>query len=252
MPKAKMGSLVIDRKVWVRKRLSLDHIECMVRDAMNGDKLPPLKVDKNTRIVVGGNHRYEALKKIYGGKWTEQMVEVEWLDLPPFEDDPTAWWKVALEDNQHDVERLKWQDRQAAGVNLVKALEDPLSEEGKEMARMIKHTPETWKAFYENYIGNIKTMAETTEQTKEQSITKEDKKNDNFPQERPARSKGIDTPTLPGDVRPRSVNASIMHHAASLMRLLEEVEPDDISPKSRSMLQELAGLIANATKEKAV
>ena len=246
MKKVKMGSLVIDRRVWVRKRLSLDHIECMVRGTMNGDKLPPLKVDKNTRIVVGGNHRYEALKKIYGDKWAEQMVEVEWVELPPFEDDPTAWWKVALEDNQHDVERLKWQDRQAAGVNLVKSLEDPLSQEGKEMARLIKHTPETWKAFYENYIGNIKTM--------EQPVTREDKKSDSLPQtqERPARSKGIDTPTLPSDVRPRSANASIMHHTASLLRILDDVEPDDLSNKSRDMLKELAGLIASITKEKAM
>ena len=257
MAKIKMKSLVVDRRVWVRKKLTIDHIECMVRDIMNGAKLPPLKVDKNSRIIVDGNHQYEALKKIHGEKWPDQTVEVEWLDLPEFEEDPAAWWKEALEDNQHNAQRLYWQDRQRVAANLAKTLRDPFSEESKELAKLIKHTPETWRAFYNNYLGGIAgdcSPVKPNGSEEKDSSAKEDKKKIDFEPtgltpERP-NSKRPDTPTWPGDLRPKSVNSSILHHAASLKRILSDVEPDDLSKQSREALKELTEQVLEMTADR--
>ena len=83
MKKVKLGELVINRKVWVRERTSLDHIRCLVNDLINGAKFPPLKVDRETGIIVGGVHRYEAYKLFYGNGWEDREIEIDFLDLPP-------------------------------------------------------------------------------------------------------------------------------------------------------------------------
>ncbi len=238
MAKVKMSSLAVDRKTWVRKRMSLDHVECLVRDIINGDKLPPLLVDKKTHIIVGGNHRFEGWKRFYGDTWPDKEVEVEWVNLPSFEDDPQAWWKVALDDNQHLSERLRWQDRQTTAINLIKTLDDPLSAEGQEFARLIKHTPETWKAFCENYIGNV--------------TNREGEGKMELPRlkQPPSKSKSITEPTLPSDVKNVSINSSVMHHAVALTRILESVGPDDLSQRSHARLSELSGVISMVSKAK--
>jgi len=112
LEKARLGSLVVERNIWVRSHLDTDHIRCLVNDLANGAKFPPLVVDKNTNIIVGGYHRYYAYKEFYGEKnYADEKVDVRWVDMPPIEDNLAAWKEAALEDNEHYVARLKYSDR---------------------------------------------------------------------------------------------------------------------------------------------
>ena len=257
MEKMKLGSLAVDRRIWVRKRLSLDHIECLVRDLVNGDNLPPLKVEKQTNIIIGGNHRYEALKKYYGSDWKNIEVAVELIDLPPFEEDPTAWYQEALTDNQHLSQRLGYQDRNKAAANLIKTVSDPLSTEAVEMSRLLKHTPETWKTFCENYLGNTMPRPAVKDDPPATSGVGEARPEEKAEDDPPplwegTGSKTVTDSTTPTDVKPVSLNSSIMRHAASLERLLGDIEPDMLSKRSVEMLKSLASLISSITNSKAM
>ncbi len=153
MVKLKLGELKVDKRVWIRKKLSRDQIRCLVNDLSNGATFPPLRVDRATKIIVDGNHRYAAYRIFYGRGWTEKEVEVELLDLPPFEENPAAWKEAALRDNQHDAERLRWGDRKRAAADLLDAGLDPESELAQKIARLLYFTPNSWREFWTTFFA---------------------------------------------------------------------------------------------------
>jgi len=228
MKKMKLGELVINRKVWVRERTSLDHIRCLVNDLINGAKFPPLKVDRETGIIVGGVHRYEAYKLFYGNGWEDREIEIDPLDLPPFEEDPVAWHAAALEDNEHLAERLGYGDRNKTAANILKALSDPESSEALELARLLKFTPEGWRE-YANIVFGPVTVPEPGKKAKaEQAATAEPKKY----KKAPTNDIQAGRPEMSPNVRVQS--------AARRLSALAEENLEYLSPETRSILQETA------------
>ncbi len=108
----KLGSLVVDRRVWVREHLDVDLMRCMVNDLKNGAVFPALLVDKNTNIIIGGNNRYHAYIEFYGKETAMEMeVLVKWIDMPPYEGNQMYWKEIGVMDNSHKAARLKHGDR---------------------------------------------------------------------------------------------------------------------------------------------
>jgi hypothetical protein len=229
--RVKMGQLKTDRRVWVRRRISLDHRACIVNELVSGritpDDLPPLKVDRNTLTIVGGNHRFLALQQYYGNGWQEKEVNVEFLDLPPFEQAPHLWWKVALEDNQHLAERLDGHDRELVTRKVLQVLADPTAPEGMEFARLLHYTPQGWLEYVKVWQENV-----AKNRVVQLSACK--------PQ------KSIAQDYLPSDVK-RAVEATpralIAAYADKLLRVLDEVSPEYLTASDRAKLLELANRI---------
>lgn len=228
MKKMKLGELVINRKAWVRERTSLDHIRCLVNDLINGAKFPPLKVDRETGIIVGGVHRYEAYKLFYGNGWEDREIEIDFLDLPPFEEDPAAWYAAALEDNEHLAERLGYGDRNKTAANILKAVSDPESSEALELARLLKFTPEGWRE-YANIVFGPAAVPELSEKAEaEQAATAEPKKY----KKAPTNDIQAGRPEMSPNVRVQS--------AARRLSALAEENLEYLSPETRGILQETA------------
>jgi hypothetical protein len=240
MEKVKLGDLQIDRNIWVRKSISLDQVRCLVNDLYNGDELPPLKVDKETKVIVGGNHRYTAYKQYYGDGWEGKTVDVEWLNLPPHDTDPSKWLRAAMDDNQHLAERLSYSDRNKSALNICKMLEDPESVEAKEMARLLHFTPQSWSETVIWY----KTQTTLLEK-------KEVNSGDIY------KSKKVKTPV--NDVNPTSAPkndstpvARAMAKVAGLLDALDGLSPVSITPNLHSKLKQLVGVIEMLLEENAV
>lgn len=253
MDKIRLGELVVDRKTWVRDNFSLDHARCLTNDLVNGAKFPPLKIDKKTKIVVGGNHRYYAYKTYFGEGWEEREIDVEFLDLPPFDEDPIAWFAVALEDNHHLAERLRYNDRNRTARNLLTALGDPDSPQAKEFAGKLHFTPQGWKEFAGLILDSFQQpKVETVEERPEQS--RDDKKTvaaQNKPVSRKQRpAKNTTNDIYPSDVKSCGVNAQIMSKASGLIAILKDLDPDYLSDRSRELLEELVELVGDILKFK--
>lgn len=250
MEKVRLGELVVDRRVWVRENISLDHVRCLVNDLVNGAEFPPLKVDRSTKIIIGGNHRYHAYKKFYGEGWEEREVDVELKDLPPFEEDPAAWYAEALEDNRHLVERLRYSDRNKVASNLLAALGDPDSPQAKEFAEILHFTPQGWKEFADLVLDSFRQQeTKLTEKqprdTKKATVTHPK----TFRSQKPAKSTINDI--YPSDVKDCGVNAQIMSKANGLIAVLRNLDPDYLSDRSRELLEDLMILISDILEVKA-
>lgn len=246
MEKIRLGELVVDRKTWVRDNFSLDHVRCLANDLVNGAKFPPLKVDRSTKIIIGGNHRYHAYKKFYGEGWEEREVDVEFKDLPPFEEDPAAWYAEALEDNHHLVERLRYSDRNKVARNLLSALGDSDSPQAKEFAEKLHFTPQGWKEF----AGLVLDSFQQQEIMIKEQSTQPKRGKDNIPhKQKPAKNTINDI--YPSDVKNCGVNARIMSKTNGLIDTLRYLDPDYLSDRSRELLEELSVLIGDILKVKA-
>ena len=229
--KMKLGEMVVNRKVWVRERTSLDHIRCLVNDLINGAKFPPLKVDRETGIIVGGVHRYEAYKLFYGNGWEDREVEIEPLGLPPFEDDPTAWYAAALEDNEHLVERLGYSDRNRTAANILKAISDPESSEVLELSRLLKFTPDGWREYAKIITGTISTNAIPAAQ-KESNKPEAAEENPKTFIKAPTNDIQASRPEMSPNVRVQS--------AARRLSALADENLEYLSPETRGILRETA------------
>lgn len=238
MQTVKLGELQIDRRVWVRSRMNLDHVRCMVNDLANGHTFPPLKVDRQTKIVVSGNHRYLAYKHFYGDNWKDAEVEVEWVDLPPFEENPTAWYQEALKDNQHLVERLGYSDRNLVAVAILKQLQDPKSLQAQEIARLLHFTEQSWDEFSSLYLELFEKRMEfnsrdETEPVKIESLMKHGRFKVTVNDIQPPDAK-LDNTT------PR---AQLIAKVNSLLRFLDEFPPTAVTLKEKVLLNRLVNRI---------
>lgn len=250
MEKVRLGELVVDRRVWVRENISLDHVRCLVNDLVNGAEFPPLKVDRRTRIIIGGNHRYRAYRNFYGEGWEEREVDVEFKDLPPFEEDPAAWYAEALKDNRHLVERLQCSDRNKVARNLLAALGDPDSPQAKEFAEILHFTPQGWKEFAYLVLDSFRQQEiKLTEKTTQGDQKATETHPKTFRSQKPAKSTINDI--YPSDVKDCGVNAQIMSKANGLIAVLKDLDPDYLSDRSRELLEELMILISDILEVKA-
>lgn len=134
----KLGELQVDRSVWVRDHIDTDFVNCLINALYNGAKFPPFKADRVTKKIIGGNHRFEAMRKYYGDGWELHEAKVIPKDMPPFESNPEAWYIEALKDNQgNNSLRLSKLDREFTGKKLINILRDSKSPEMKEVSRLL-------------------------------------------------------------------------------------------------------------------
>lgn len=255
MPKMKLGELVFERKVWVRKSISNDQVRCLMGDLANGAKFPPLKVDRDTKIIVGGNHRYLAYRTFYGEGWEKRAVDVELLDLPPFDENPQAWFMAALEDNYHLAERLGYSDRDGVLTALVKMHNDPRgwadTPEAQRIRELMHKTPQGFLEFIDLFLG---TNAPTLPPMPAKAAGKADEKQA-APAICPVAIPHAKNPT--NDLQPQdtqrtgSYNSQIMSCAARLTAILEDGDARYLSDYSRRALTKLNRIIAALLDAKA-
>ncbi len=238
MAKVKLGELQVDRRVWAREKLNLDQIRCMVNDLVNGDELPPLVVEQNTKTVVGGNHRYKAYERFYGGGWEQREVEVAWIDLPPFEEDPEAWKIAAMKDNEHYAERLKTGDRNRLAVEFMKAGLDTQTEEM--VMKLLHYTPETWNEFKRTYMENVnKTIKKKILDGTNNVAIANDKKVTQTMQAIGAPFKAVRDDIQPHDAKISTIRSRLQARVNALLGVLDEVTPGMITSTERDMLGDL-------------
>jgi len=160
----KLGELKYDARVSPRQKFTLDHVRCIQTDLLNGEitpeKLPPLLVERKSKVILDGTHRYLALKKYYGEGWKDREVQVEYVDLPPFEEEPVAWRMAALRANAWRVLRLTGPEREGLARTLVIEAKDPNRPELEEARRMLAFTKEAWQGFMEVCLEELKGEAE--------------------------------------------------------------------------------------------
>lgn len=237
MPTVPLGELNVDRRVWVRQKLSLDQVRCLVNDLVNGAKLPPLLVERSTKTIVGGNHRYVAYKQFFGEGWERQEVEVEWVDLPPFEEDPVAWKTAAILDNLHTAERLGYGDRNKAAAEMIDAGLDPESEEAARIARLLHFTDDGWREFYRTY------LEASTRPARQEAERRR------VPVRRPFKASVNDV--QPPDAKITTVRAQLLARAAALLDVLQKVSPGMITAREREVLEKVAAAIKRLLAEAA-
>jgi hypothetical protein len=117
-----LGSIVVDPAVKVRKHGDESHLK-RLRDALDmGAEFPPLLVETGTRILIGGVHRFYALKKWHGEGWESKTVRVEFVSIPK-EGYPTEFRRLAVEDNKdHNALPLQESEVKAVIVELSRTL----------------------------------------------------------------------------------------------------------------------------------
>ena len=88
----KIGELVIDNSIFPRSALNYVHVDALKNALLSGAAFPPLIVERSTKRIVDGTHRYNAYKVIYGD---QHDVEVEFRDFT----DDNELWLAAVEAN---------------------------------------------------------------------------------------------------------------------------------------------------------
>ena len=269
--KVKLGALMIDRRVWVRERLDLDHVRCLVNDLVSGKKFPPMKIDRQGRVVVGGNHRYAAYKQFYGNGWENQEVEVIFVDLPTYEKDPDAWHRAALMDNNHVVLKLGYGDRNKIATQFLK-IHGRANFKGHEEVAELLHLPiPAWNEFSSIYLqsldmGTVEKKGQGKEngtlnflvpeqaqgQENENASEFQDKQNEqnNFPEKSGAKHSGndiypVDGKTIVSDA-PR---AQLLSKINALANYLEKFPVEAVDGKIRKELDRLHSFIGLILKD---
>jgi len=218
----KLGELRPLPREWGRRKISLDHVRCLQNDLVNGAAFPPLLVDRNTRIIVGGNHRFLAYQKFYGDKWEEQEVEVSLMDLPPYEQNPLAWKKAILFDNFHLVERIRHEDRNKLAMDVLRLVGNP--EAAQDVAEKLHFTREGWLEFARTYFE----QAQKAEAGRPFKSVRED--------------------NVPGDVSAMDragKRARVLSKAGALLHELRSYAPAGLVPKEREIFRELVELLTS-------
>ncbi len=237
MEKVILGDLIVMRETWVREAINLDHVRQLINSLVLGKKLPPLLVERNTKIIVGGSHRFVAYKQFFGDGWENREVEVKNIDLPPYQDDPVAWMIAGLKDNPHNALRLDYRDRHRVAARILDVLKDPEAEAAKEVARLLTFTPATWNDFSQTYLAQIATFSTPAAPGRAQESNK------------PARQAlpRPDKDTSPADVTERNLmspRAELQSKGEAVIRLIARLE-GALTDQDRKLLARLAKAINN-------
>jgi len=235
MPKAKLGNLVINRDVWVRERISTWFKRDLMSALTRGETLPPLTVDSNTMTVVGGNHRYAAYKEFFGEGWESAEVEVRYVDLPPFEDDPLAWYWESLKDNPQNALPLNPMDRELTAKKVLDATNDPEDPTVLQIAKLLQFTEQGWLEFAKIYFEANRKVMDSGDANALPTIT---------------RAKRDQGPQYVTDRALMSPHALLHKNAQSLMRVLGQLR-GMLTDEDRLILEKLLGVIAKAMEKTA-
>ena len=248
MDKVNLGELQINRGTWVRGKVSLDHVRCLVNDLVNGSTFPPLIVDKATKTVVGGNHRYMAYKQYHGNNWEAADVSVEWISLPPFDTDPVAWYAAALDDNRHLTERLGYSDRNLTAAAVLKSLGSGDDPQAKEISRLLHYTSQGWQEFSALYLQSL--VAKLAQEKPVSEEPAEGTQEDRVVTRAPGGGATRKTKHTINDIQPSDAKmdaatprAQLIAKSNGLIHLLSTFPPGAITPKEQATLDRLVLVI---------
>lgn len=243
----KLGDLALDKRIWPRGEIKLHWVSALLADLVSGRVKPPavgrkgamdpLLVDRGTRVIVDGNHRYMALKQFYGEGWREREVVVQWIDLPPFEQDPLAWREVVLRTNRHRGLPLDGREREAQARLILRELDNPYSERAKRLAALLHYTDQGWAEFVQTYLHAVKATPPPLKP-------------------RPVEQKGAQQPVLPGDVQKAlrqgaTTRARLQAAAEALLAALEETAPASLTERDRVLLRRVLAAVRKLVEEAA-
>jgi len=79
--KIKISTLKLNYNLYPREKLDEYNVARMVEALKSGVSLPPVIVDKKTKIVIDGFHRIEAHRSLYGEKAEIPIVYKEYTDI---------------------------------------------------------------------------------------------------------------------------------------------------------------------------
>ncbi len=75
MKNAKLSELVLDFDLYPRTQIDSQHVSAMVEAENAGVEFPPLVIDKKSKRVVDGFHRYKKHQRVHGPDATIPVVE---------------------------------------------------------------------------------------------------------------------------------------------------------------------------------
>jgi hypothetical protein len=215
--KIKLGELQIMPKEWGRRSISIDHVRCLENDLVNGDTFPAMKVERTTKMIIGGNHRYKAYINFYGDGWRNKEVDIEFIDLPDCQNDPVAWRDAMIKDNPHNTERLNYSDRNKICADVLDYTRDPEDPKVLEIARKLHFTDASFVQFATTYLEQVKKKQMESGQTESEKKPKQYKPKTTF--------KAAHDDITPGEIR-------AMETAGTRARVLS---------KTNALLAELRG-----------
>lgn len=76
----KLSELVIDYTIYPRHKVDDYHVRSMVESLRSGSGLPPMLVEKKSRRVIDGVHRYHAYQRVNGPDFSAPCILKEWPD----------------------------------------------------------------------------------------------------------------------------------------------------------------------------
>ena len=172
---AKAGALIIDLGLYPRQKIDRQHVT-RLRDALRaGAELPPLHVDKKTKIVVDGIHRLEAMIKEFGAA---HKVSVVWHNYKAksemFRDSVSLNATHGLKFSKYDRGRI-----------LVEA--DAFGLDMDEVCRLLQITPYT----AEKILGNVRWMVDRSKVVVDNAVAKAKRRGKQPEQEKHERRKQV-------------------------------------------------------------
>lgn len=242
--KIKLGELQVMPKSWCRRSISIDHVRCRINDLVNGAMFPPLLVERTTKIIVGGNHRYKAYIDFYGENWRDIEVDVDYIDLPPYNENPVAWVAAVSKDNNHLAERMGYSDRNKMVANVLDYVKDPQNPEVLELAKNLHFTESSFMQFADTYLGQLE------EKEMSANRVKLARKSKSSP---PVKFKAAHNDVTPGEIRAMETagtRARVLSKTNSLLAELEGYSPAGLVPRETELfgrlVNELERLLAQS------
>ncbi len=87
-----IGDLRFDESVYPRSGINFTHVQDLVNASLAGCAFPPIIIDRASKRVVDGVHRYTAYKKLYGANHDTAVDERDYAD-------ETELWLAAVAAN---------------------------------------------------------------------------------------------------------------------------------------------------------
>ena len=88
----RLGDLVIDKTIYPRGGVNWPHIGDLKNALLAGVVLPPVVIERSSRRIVDGHHRYNAYLELYGLDFDASVEERDY-------DDENELWLAAVEAN---------------------------------------------------------------------------------------------------------------------------------------------------------
>jgi hypothetical protein len=89
--------MVFDKSLYPRNSPNFAHIGTLINALQSGQGLPPIIVEKGTRRIIDGVHRWNAYRKLYGEDYDAPVEERTYVD------DNEAWEDAVRLNAEHGL-----------------------------------------------------------------------------------------------------------------------------------------------------